>query len=307
MNIINIAFSFDHNFFRQASVAIVSLLSSAEKNTILNIYCLCADDVSNRDIKLLKKIFNKNSKSGTINFFRVGNLFDSSFEIRGITKGAYFRLVLHKILSNIDNVIYSDVDILFKKDLSDIYKLDLGKNLLGAVKATAINLEETFNELTKNYDYWEKHLFNIRGSYFNSGFLLMNLKEIRKSNLENKWIEMSKKDFFFVDQDILNITCKNRIVFLHPKYNVIAYALDSVYDKLCEEGILKKEEISEVFENPSVIHWAGEKPWNNKSLNYANEWWGCVKKTPFYNYFFIRYKIIKIKEYFEGIRKRFLS
>ena len=44
---------------------------------------------------------------------------------------------------------------------------------------------------------------------------------MRQVNLVSKFIELSKERLLFADQDILNIVCKDNILFLKLKYNVL--------------------------------------------------------------------------------------
>jgi lipopolysaccharide biosynthesis glycosyltransferase/GT2 family glycosyltransferase len=291
---INIAFGFDSNFYRQAGVAIASLLFSSNNEAAYHIYCLCSDDVNEDNKNELIDIVKTNSADSKIFFVEVKDFFDSSFGFRGITKTAYYRLFLHKFLPQIDRIIYSDVDVLFKGNLLEIWDIQLGVNLLGAIKCPKINQKDEFQYHIDRFPYFKENLSNIRGNYFNSGFLLMNLKEIRKANLDDKWLEMSKHEYFYLDQDILNITCQGRVLFLPPKFNVLANLLPSSnYRDLVSENIFKTEDVNEIYNNPVMLHFAGEKPWDNKYLPASNEWWYvCEKNTKFYNYFTMRYQII---------------
>ncbi|MDR0618122.1 MAG: hypothetical protein LBG23_05145 [Endomicrobium sp.] len=73
--------------------------------------------------------------------------------------------------------------------------------------------------------------------YINAGVLLLNLKNLRADNVNKSWINLAEKESFpFHDQDIINLTCKGKIVFLPPEYN---FATD----------------------NAKIIHFANNKPW----------------------------------------------
>lgn len=287
MKIIKIAFSFDYNFYRQAGVAISSLLDFDDDNVGYDIYCLCADDVKESEQNKLIEITKSKSRNSKIYFKTVGSIFNASYEVRGITTVAYFRLLLHRLLPDIDKIIYSDVDVIFKGNLTDVWKKELGDNLLGVVKCPLVNIDRNFEEYKKKYDYFKKYLHEVRGKYFNSGFLLMNLKEIRNSNLDNEWLEMTKKDYYFVDQDILNITCKGRVVYLPSKFNVLVNLVESPnYKELKNEQILSVKDVEDIHENPVVLHFAGGKPWDYKNSAHFNGWWDYVKNnTSFYDYF----------------------
>lgn len=291
MNIIKIAFAFDHNFYRQAGVAISSLLDFAGSEIIYEIYCLCSHDVKRSDKKALMKVVKERSGSSKMHFKTMDRVFDASYEVRGITTATYFRLLLHRLLPDVDKIIYSDVDVLFKGNLLEVWEQELGDNLLGVIKGPIVNRKENFQEYLERFDYFKKYLREARGSYFNAGFLLMNLKGIRSANLEERWIEMTKRSYNFQDQDILNITCAGRVIFLPPKFNVLVNVIASTdyYKDLEDEKVFCAKEVEDVYDHPVVMHFAIQKPWDFRDLERFNEWWEYTKgKTPFYDYFVMR-------------------
>ena len=58
-------------------------------------------------------------------------------------------------------------------------------------------------------------------NYINAGILVMNLKELRNFDFENKFIDLLSKIKFSVaqDQDYINVICKNRIKYLPKIWN----------------------------------------------------------------------------------------
>ena len=295
MTEINIAFSFDNNYWRQGATTICSLLN-AGKAEVYNIFCLCTEDVTDKAKNTIKNLVKKNSPLSTVTFVEIGKIFDNTYESRGLSKASYGRLLLHKFLPDIDKIIYSDVDIIFKGSLKEAWDTDIDDYLFAAVKSVRNNLEENFEKNLK-YPFWSEYLSDIKGKYFNTGFMLLNLKKIREQEMEKVWLPWSTEKLFFQDQDILNITCKNLVTYLPTRFNIIDYPDSYTYRKALKEGIITSEEFSQLKAAPEVIHYTGRKPWNSLYINYSKEWWEFVyKRTPFFALFFKNYLKNKLFE-----------
>ena len=52
--------------------------------------------------------------------------------------------------------------------------------------------------------------------YFCAGFMIMNLKKFRELGLVQKALELSKRNFVYMDQDVLNYLCKGHVYYLSP-------------------------------------------------------------------------------------------
>lgn len=289
MNKINIAFSFDYNFYRQAVVAVSSLLDCAQNKIAYNIYCLIKADVTLKEQKEVIKAVKKRSKESQVFFIDTEKYFNDAYECRGISKSAYSRLLLHKLISE-EKIIYSDVDVLFCNDLSEIYNVDISNYCIGAVRDIILNLSSRRKELEQQYDYWREDLKKIEKNYFNSGFLLMNLKQIRRLHFwDNELETLIKRTFNYQDQDILNILFinqQNKVLKISPKYVVLPGGFPQNYQRALADGIITKQDYDDVTSAPAIIHYAGRKPWDFPTMNMADQWWNYVKKsTPYFKYF----------------------
>ena len=119
---INIAFSFDYNFYRQAVVAISSLLDEGNKdNVAYNIYCLIKSDVTHDVQEEIVSAIQKKSPLSNVSFIDTSNYFQNAYEIRNISTATYSRLLLPWLV-NLDRIIYTDVDVLFKDSLVSLWE-----------------------------------------------------------------------------------------------------------------------------------------------------------------------------------------
>ena len=278
INKINIAFSFDEKYIDIAKVAIGSLLQASHNKSHYNIYCICSKNVKSREKELIK-FLQTLSTEFTIHFHYQNNQFKKGYETRGISTATYYRLLLHKILPDIDKIIYSDLDVIFHKDLTEIWNIDIGNNAIAGAKAS-FNLSHKWLAHTQKYQYWATDLKNCQGKYIQAGFLIMNLKEIRKINIsEETLIEMAQKKYFYVDQDILNILYQGKISFLPPKCNYFAPIPSQEYQQMVKEKIYDQGEVDEAINDFIMCYYAGKKPWNDFKISKANHWLNFVRSN----------------------------
>ena len=114
----------------------------------------------------------------------------------------------------------------------------------------------------------------------------MNLKEIRMTGVDKKWIEMSKKIYRYVDQDIFNITCKNKVHYLPVRFNIMAFCFPIGLKNNTQHSLMIQEQYSEDLRSPAIIHFPGNKPWNLKGMAYSEDWWKYMRSNRLFNIYF---------------------
>lgn len=274
MNRIPIVFAFDNNLTMPAAVCIYSLLVNAKPSTAYDIFILHRQGL-NLDMSLVERVMAHFPQS-TLTLREVGDVFDSSFEIRGITTPAYYRLLIPELIPEHDRVIYSDVDVIFRQDLSEVYADSLGDNILAGVN----NLAHVDADLKAHY---EGVLGLNSQNIICSGFLVMDCAAMRRENLKDRFLELAKNRYKFQDQDILNIACAGRIKMLAPKYSLLTYisyySINNGKDSL--EPLWTDAEVDEALREGNV-HYNGNKPWKAWSYNF-DIWWEYYRKSPIYD------------------------
>ena len=133
----------------------------------------------------------------------------------GLSNDIFLRIFAFEYLpKTVEKVLYLDVDTVFLNDVRKIYDTNLEDKLVAVVKDIGC---KNF-KINKNFK-----ALNIDHVYFNSGMLLMNLKEMRKKWKANdilKFIEEKALHFSYQDQDVLNVlTKKDDLVFLEKWCN----------------------------------------------------------------------------------------
>ena len=273
-NIVPIVFAFDNNLVFPACVCLSSLMMSAKDTTFYDIIILCSasDGLNRREIDRVQEFYS----NCRIQLIDVDDTIAGGYEVRGITTPTYFRLLIPELLPQYDKVLYSDVDVLFRRDLSELLEKELDKDYLAAVYDWSFVIDENGQKYIQN----ELHLNS--NEYIQAGFLLINAKQMRKDGLVDRFKEEARKKYKFQDQDILNVVCVGKKVALAPWWNMTTYSFlywnaDSrLICRDCTEEELQKELFS------SILHYNGQKPWNGFCLNY-DIWWEYYRKSPFFS------------------------
>lgn len=171
----------------------------------------------------------------------------------------YFRLYASKYLpKEIDRVLYLDADTLVVNNLKEFYETDFESNFY--VAATHIRkMLHKFNEIRLDIKEDEP--------YINTGVLLINLKELRKIQIEKKvvdFIKSKKNRLLLPDQDVIVTLFGDKIKVVDElKYNLgertwKLYNLNNPKNKITLKWIRK---------NTVIIHYYGRnKPWNKEYI-----------------------------------------
>ena len=289
MNRIPIAFAFDNNLILPACVCISSLLMSAKPDTFYDIFILHSpkEELTKEKLDLLPHYYS----NCRLQYRKVDATFDDAFEIRGITTPTYYRLLIPDLIPEYDKVIYSDVDVIFRMDLSQLYQSDLAGYLLAATKDLGLNLSKEGKE------YIVSTLGLIQGNYLQAGFIIMNNALMRKDKKEKQLKALAKQKYKHQDQDILNIACQGKVLYLPPCYNMTNYSYNYMlhnYDMV--ETLYTDEEIRFALSHGN-IHYNGQKPWKGYCINF-DIWWEYYRKSPFFDEkFYYDFFAKKLDEY----------
>ena len=182
-----------------------------------------------------------------------------------LSVAAYFRLLIPDMLCEYDKCIYLDCDLLVNGDLSQLFNINISDYYLAGVKDCHI-IEDTPKEKMH-----KKVLgLPVMDKYVNSGVLLINLNKMRDDEMVSKFFIQMRKENWFEDQDILNYCCYPYIKTLPLKYNLFHFyygkSIQILYDRY------EKEDFD--FEEPYILHMGGKwKPWLDKRIKGANQWW----------------------------------
>jgi lipopolysaccharide biosynthesis glycosyltransferase len=263
--IVPVVFAFDDRVLRPAAVAIRSLVDSALPKTCYEIHILhpgfharAADGfrslvASTRHRILLHRVRDE----------RIGDLPCGKGSWTSIV---YQRFLIPEVLASHERVIYSDVDVYFRDDLSSLMQLDMQECPIGAVigeeNGPDMRCHTFFPENTSSY-------------VFMSGFLLMDLDRMRAEDVSGGVFRAAKRfgsRLKMYDLDALNLAGTR----MHPlsfRYCVLesVYAADDPTD--ADEyswlsRVYSRSDLEEARSDPAVIHYAGKlgKPWRRSHV-----------------------------------------
>ena len=258
------------NFVVPAATTLLSIIESADPTTRYHIISLVEAPLSPSIEQEIKGL----DKRGIVSEWtfidmsgRVPSAYFGSFSI-----GSLYRILIPELLPKYDTALYLDCDIIVQNDLSKLLSTDLGDNLLGGVRETLIGA---------NIDHFKSLELEDSTWYINSGFLLMNLKEMRRVNFSKQMMDLLQtekaKSFVFPDQDAYNILAHGKIISLPPYFNSIRTFYPSIY----KDAFLKLYTIDDwkAVHRHGNVHYTSAKPWKGYAIQF-DKWWDYYIQLP---------------------------
>lgn len=273
MNVVPIVFCFDDNMEMPAGVCIASLMESSNETTFYDIIILhaegCTFPISGRLHTIADHYHNCK-----ISYRSVGNVFDKAYETRGVTVATYYRLLIADLVPEYDKVMYHDVDVIFRTDLSSLF---FSTDMQGFYMAGVLSPGSLDEQVRK---YRAKMGFHDR-EYILAGNLLINSLAIRNDGVT----ELFKKEvmgtaYKYQDMDIINLVCKGKIKKLPPFFcgTIEIFRLAA---KGIVQNLYSQEELDEVLQF-GIVHYNGPKPWQQYCPNF-DYWWFFYRKSIYFD------------------------
>lgn len=277
-NRLPVVFICDRGYVMQTEVAIRSLIGAKSADTALDVavvsYGLEPDQQQRllalgRDDAALRLVsgdacFSEDSFTVTESRYRVA------------TKAALLKFYLPRLLPELDRVLYLDGDIIVRSDLSALAELDLGDHPAAAVR----DLPQVF---------YEKQLLGESRDYFNSGVMLLNLRQMRAEGMTERLVEAKQAwaDDKLMDQNVLNRVLAGRVLQLPMIYNVCYANLrrrwrrDRMRQKINEAYGTDFRSLGQIRQAAAIIHYSsGEKPWKYFDIPAGEEWMRVYRQLP---------------------------
>ena len=278
-NKINLFFAVDNNYSTFLSVTLNSIMDNANPNYYYDCYVL-DNGVHQVHKDVIEYQLKDNFKIIWVDMKEKLTKFEEKLHTRDYySKSTYFRLFIPNMFPQLDKALYLDSDIVVLGDISELYNTELGSNLVGAITDSAVQNTPIFKEYVK-----EVIGVNDDKDYFNAGVLLMNLKQMRKENFEEKFFDMLSSYTFTVaqDQDYLNAICLNRVTKIDYSWNTMPIP----------ENVVKVDKLNLIHYN---MLW---KPWIFDNTLYEDYFWKYAKTSPFYK------TILRFKEMYPEEKKQ---
>ena len=262
LEVIPIFFAVDDVYSPFLAVTLQSLTENASKNYYYSIKILYTN-MQEENKKKLAKYESENVKIEFVDLnYYIQKIQDKLYTRDYYTNTTYFRLFIPSLYPQYDKAIYLDGDTVVLGDISELYNIDMGDNLIAGIPDGAVQAVPIFQE------YVEKVVGVVDyNNYFNAGIIVMNLKALREYKFQEKFLYMLGKIKFEVaqDQDYMNRLCKGRVKLLGFEWNRMP-AMGK------REGTI------------NLVHYnLGCKPWYFDDVLYQEYFWKYAKETEFYD------------------------
>lgn len=305
---IKVVYITDEGYAMPTCVSIASLIFSMDEDDEAKIYVICG---MLSDLAKERFIFMNNSKvhielievqNGEYIKLARANIREEDTHVTGT---ALFKFRLAEILRQEDKVIYLDGDTLVQKSLRTLYDYVLEDYYVAAA-------EDMLDMDAAGYPVLAKRIGLDREDYFNSGVMLLNLKEMRADAVAEKLLEYRKSGInYFMDQDALNAVLGRRRLKLPYIYNFMStvtdvYDVDTISEKFFAQP---KNSIEEYIDAAVVLHLTGtRKPWK-----YCMPWYSALflkyhEKSPYgTEKLYLRSPIKELRDEFYEMRREYGS
>lgn len=265
MNKVSVVFCFDERILLGAGVSILTLIDSAAETTHLDIHILHPglSDQARQSLSFLS-----DGTRHKMNFIEIppSRFVNVPKNSGSWTEIVYYRLVASEVLLDCDRVIYSDVDVFFKKDMYPAFAVNMdGVEWAGVAaecNAPDMLMHKYFPENTKERIYF-------------SGFMVMNLDLMRENHAVARYfqgIERFGDRLKFFDLDLVNLVTEKisqlpfDYVVLEDIYEV--ETVDESEDFPYLSSVYSIAELDVSRNDPAIIHYAGSrgKPWQRQQV-----------------------------------------
>lgn len=299
-NIVPVIFAANDAYIGPLAVAIQSVLNNATTGHQYDVIVL-ESDISEENKKHLTHMFT-NYPQAQIRFLNALP-FVEGYDLnprRYLSKETYFRLIVQEILPDYDKVVYLDSDLVVKADIADLYETDIGGYALAAAKDIGVISQINGADSLAAAYAKDKLCLQNPYQYFQAGVLLLNLKELRRMHSVDEWLKLASVNYWYNDQDVLNVHCQGKVKFLSQEWNILTNNNNTRITKECQylPRELRKE-YDEAALQPKILHFAGSaKPWKKLPEPDFDSFWIVARQTPFYelllyNMFFTREPSLK--------------
>ena len=211
---ITVVFSTDEGYLAPTYVAIYSLLSNHRGSRAVNIYVLTPGGYPTQQQHALRKLVAA-SDNASLSFIDMGKAYARvSMNALQIATPAMYRLMIPRLLGDVDRCVYLDSDLVVEGDIAELFDVDLGEKCVGGVRDC---------EVYRDSDDWRSILgIPSLAGYINSGVLLMDLRRIRDLHLDVVLERLGYNDEYrYNDQDAINVAFYGETCQLPIRYNAL--------------------------------------------------------------------------------------
>lgn len=264
-DVYQIAFACDSNFIQPSCACMLSFMDKVETDRIVVAYVLC-DGIDDKDTQQIRDIEDAIPNLTIIICDQTEKL-NNDVGTQDLKRSTYSRLYLIDHVRS-GRLVYIDSDMLVLRDISNLFSLDLGGNIIaGAVDSAA--LRTMFSPESVPEEQMER-LLEITGGldtvldYLNAGLLVLDMDHpeyLERAQRCQELMRDKENPLKQRDQDAVNICFKGRKKKLDHSYN---YMLQFFESKRAISPEIRQYRVAAT--DYRILHYSGKlKPWDARS------------------------------------------
>lgn len=209
----------------------------------------------------------------------MGDFSVGASEFSHLPDAACFRLHLADLVpESATRVVYIDGDVLVRRDITELFSIDLEGAIFGAVRSVNFPSIATRGAV----DDWNELGLDARAHYFNSGVLVVDPDAWRSAGIKEKALEylVSGRCGPLLDQEALNVIGCGDWLALNPTFNLQTPLLDNQHGA---HLLYPSSVIEAARTNPHLVHFQDRpKPWHRGCVHpWQDEWLSVAADTRF--------------------------
>ncbi len=251
---LHIAISSDANYAKLVSILLVSLFENNKWANCITVHLL-SNNIDEESIKQIERHIP--CGQGVLNVYDISDI-NSRLKVRvppTISISSYSRLFLSSLLSSdIDKVIYMDVDAIVSGSLEKLWNTDMKDyQISGVLDDVSLYAKKAIG-------------LSLNTAYVNAGFLVLNIKQWREDDIEAKILDYliaHNGNVFHHDQGLINAVCIRKMI-LPVNYNMVTNFFVFPYHSFKQQPFYSEEEMKEGKKHPIFIHFTAgvaNRPW----------------------------------------------
>lgn len=278
-NNIPVVFASDNNYVIILAVALQSLIDNTSEENNYDV-CIMSDEILENNKDILRNVVGA-KRNISLRFIEVASILDKQkFKINNtqLSRATFIRLLIPKIFSRYNKLVYLDCDVVLRKDVAQLFSVDLGNAYIGGVPDA--HIKEVF-KYRKSMNEYIRNIIGIDDAknYFNAGVMVLNITELAKIYTTDKLLALAtSRKWKWEDQDVLNYISRGHVKYLELNWDVLWSECPR-----CQQIMIADPDYLEALKNPYIIHYAaGMLPTKVENNRYAVDFWNVARRTPCY-------------------------
>lgn len=269
MKSLSVLYQSDNNYAVLTGVSILSLFENNKHLDRITVYYL-DDDINSENKEKILSIGKQYNRE--IIFIETTSILQKLKDLNVVpykgTYTTYFKLfAIGSIPNEEDRILQLDGDTIINEPLDELIEYNLDGYICAATYDCIMNSYKTLVDIP------------LDEKYYNCGVLLINKKMWKEYKCEEKILDhiLHKRNRYqIVDQDLINVLFRDKITYLHCKYNLNSgfyiYGVEQSYKMydLNDHIFSTKKQVNEAIQKPYINHCMGSftgRPWHKENIH----------------------------------------